>query len=61
MSGSRDEKVTGRRHVALSVSGGAYCYQMGIASYIQKHFKLDNILFSGASGNFALYGDVHAF
>jgi hypothetical protein len=35
---------------SFSVSGGAYCYQMGIAAHIQRHFCLKDVLFSGASG-----------
>lgn len=35
---------------SFSVSGGAYCYQMGIAKHIQTHFDLSDVLFSGASG-----------
>lgn len=35
---------------SFSVSGGAYCYQMGIAKHIQRHFDLSDVLFSGASG-----------
>ena len=38
------------KHIAFSVSGGCYPYQMGIAYYIQKNFDLENIKFSGASG-----------
>jgi hypothetical protein len=40
----------GKKHVAWSVSAGAYCYQMGIAYHIQKHFDVSDVLFSGASG-----------
>ena len=38
------------RHIAFSVSAGCYPYQMGIAHYLQQHFDLDNVFFSGASG-----------
>ena len=46
-------RSNGRAHksfCSFSVSGGAYCYQMGIAAHMQRHFDLDNVLFSGASG-----------
>ena len=38
------------RHIAFSISAGCYFYQLGIAYYIQKHFDLSGIKFSGASG-----------
>jgi hypothetical protein len=37
-------------HIAFSVSGGAFPYQMGVAYYLQKHFDLTNVEFSGSSG-----------
>jgi hypothetical protein len=40
----------GKKHVAFSISAGCYFYQMGIAYYMQKHFDLSEVLFSGASG-----------
>jgi hypothetical protein len=38
------------KHIAFSISAGCYFYQLGIAYYIQKHFNLTGIKFSGASG-----------
>lgn len=46
----RKKEGTSQRHIAFSVSAGCYTYQMGIASYIQKHFDLEDVFFSGASG-----------
>lgn len=50
----RRKKNSSARHIAFSVSAGCYTYQMGIASYIQKNFDLDNVFFSGASGKFLI-------
>jgi hypothetical protein len=44
------KKLSRTRHIAFSVSAGCYPYQMGIASYIQKNFDLEDVFFSGASG-----------
>lgn len=38
------------RHVAFSVSGGSYPYQMGIACFLQETFDCEDIHWSGASG-----------
>ena len=38
------------KHVAFSVSAGCFFYQMGIAYFIQKHFDISEVKFSGASG-----------
>ena len=48
----RRKKNSNARHVAFSVSAGCYTYQMGIASYLQKNFDLEDVFFSGASGKF---------
>lgn len=39
-----------QKHISFSVSAGAYPYLMGVASFIQDHYDLDGIHFSGASG-----------
>jgi hypothetical protein len=46
------EKRSKRKHVAFSVSAGAYPYQMGLAHYLRTHFDIDamDVFFSGASG-----------
>jgi hypothetical protein len=38
------------KYIAFSISAGCYFYQLGIAYYLQQHFNLENIKFSGASG-----------
>jgi hypothetical protein len=38
------------KYIAFSISAGCYFYQLGIAYYLQQHFNLDSIKFSGASG-----------
>lgn len=38
------------KHVAFSVAGGCYPYQMGVAYFIQQHFDVSDVQFSGASG-----------
>mmetsp|Transcript_7567 Transcript_7567/g.12724 ORF Transcript_7567/g.12724 Transcript_7567/m.12724 type:complete len:509 (+) Transcript_7567:68-1594(+) len=45
-----DHQARGEKHVAFSVSGGCFFYQMGIAYFIQKHFDTAGVKFSGASG-----------
>ena len=39
-----------QKHISFSVSAGAYPYLMGVACYLQEHYDLTNIHFSGASG-----------
>ena len=48
----RGAKRSKRKHVAFSVSAGAYPYQMGLAHYLRTHFDIDamDVFFSGASG-----------
>lgn len=43
---SYPEKV----HLFMGGSGGYYSYYMGVASVLQKHFKMDNVVYSGVSG-----------
>jgi hypothetical protein len=38
------------KHVAFSVSAGCFTYQMGVAAYMQEHFDLQGVQFTGASG-----------
>jgi hypothetical protein len=37
-------------HLFMGGSGGYYTYYMGIASVLQEHFRLDNVIFAGVSG-----------
>lgn len=37
-------------HIFIGGSGGYYSYYLGIASVLQEHFDLSNVVFSGVSG-----------
>jgi hypothetical protein len=49
-----DEEVNevnkGKVQMIFGGCGGMFTYLLGVASTIQKHFELDNVIFSGSSG-----------
>ena len=47
---SNSKKDNKQKHISFSVSAGAYPYLMGVACYLQEHYDLSNVHFSGASG-----------